>query len=240
MSPSPRLTHFLCVPLVTSVSRPQLQANLTTFRTEVTQATAQNPNGIPERAVRPVGTLHLTLGVMSLLTPARVEAALTLLRSLDLRGQMPSRERQATDGAGSRPPPLSVTLRGLESMHDPAKTSVLSVAPVDEDRTLSEFCHKLREAFEAADLLVPDTRALLLHATIINTIYLVGRGSGNGRKRAPKLTIDAREMLQKYETFEWMRDVRVERVSICRMGARAVEGGDEEYVVEGEVAIPEY
>lgn len=177
---------------------------------------------------------------MSLLTPARVEAALTLLRSLDLRGQMPSRERQATDGASSRLPPLSVTLRGLESMHDPAKTSVLYVAPVDEDRTLSEFCLKLREAFEAADLLVPDTRALLLHATIINTIYLVGRRSGNGRKRAPKLTIDAREMLQKYEAFEWMRDVRVERVSICRMGARAVEGGDEEYVVEGEVAIPEY
>jgi len=116
----------------------------------------------------------------------------------------------------------------------------LYVAPVDEDRTLSEFCLKLREAFEAADLLVPDTRALLLHATIINTIYLVGRRSGNGRKRAPKLTIDAREMLQKYEAFEWMRDVRVERVSICRMGARAVEGGDEEYVVEGEVAIPEY
>jgi activating signal cointegrator complex subunit 1 len=239
MPPPPRLTHFLCLPLVTPVSRAQLQENLTTFRAEVTQATAQNPGGIPERAVRPVGTLHLTLGVMSLLTPARVEAALTLLRSLDLRGQMASRERLAAAGASSRPLPLSITLRGLESMHDPAKTSVLYAAPVDEDRTLHEFCYKLREAFEAADLLVLDTRPLLLHATIVNTVYVGGR-SGNRGQRSPRLTIDAREMLYEYENFEWMRDVRMEKVAICRMGAREVAGGDEEYVVEGEVAIPGY
>ena len=237
MPPPPRLTHFLCLPLVTSASRPQLQANLTTFRAEVAQATAQNPDGIPERAVRPVGTLHLTLGVMSLLTPARVEAALTLLRSLDLRGQIPSRETRAAKGPSSRPPPLRVTLRSLESMHNPAKTSVLYAAPVDEDRMLYEFCFKIKEAFEAAGLLVPDTRPLLLHATIINTIYVGGRGSGNRRGRTPKLTIDAQEILKKYENFEWVRDVRMERVSVCRMGAREIEGGDEEYVVEGEVGI---
>jgi len=176
---------------------------------------------------------------MSLLTPARVEAALTLLRTLDLRGQMASRERLAAAGASSRPP-QSITLRGLESMHDPAKTSVLYAAPVDEDQTLHGFCYKLREAFEAADLLVPDTRPLLLHATIVNTVYVGGRRSGDRGQRPPRLTIDAREMLYEYENFEWMRDVRIEKVAICRMGAREVAGGDEEYVVEGEVAIPGY
>lgn len=238
MPRAPRLTHFLCLPLVTAASRPQLQANLKSFRAEVTQATARNPDGIPDRAVRPVGTLHLTLGVMSLGTPARVEAALTLLRSLDLRGQMPARETQAAAGASARPAPVSVTLRGLETMHDPASTSVLYAAPASEDGALYDFCRGLREAFEAAGLLVADTRPLLLHATLVNTVYVEGRGSGNRRRRAPKLTFDAREMLQKYEAVEWMRDVRVETVAICRMGAKGVEGGDEQYVVEGEVAVP--
>ena len=236
---APRLTHFLCLPLVTSASRPQLQANLTTFRAEVTQATPENPGGIPDRAVRPVGTLHLTLGVMSLLTPARVEAAMTLLRSLDLRGQMPSREGQVLQESNSRPAPLTITLRGLESMHDPAQTTVLYVAPLDEDRSVYAFCLRLKEAFSAAGLLVPDTRPLLLHATIINTVYVASikdRESGHGKRRA-RLTFDARDILHRYEDFEWMSDARVEKVAVCRMGAREVEGGDEEYVVEGEVDI---
>jgi activating signal cointegrator complex subunit 1 len=240
MPPSPRLTHFLCIPLVTPASRPQLQASLQSFRNEVAAATALNPSGIPERAVRPAGTLHLTLGVMSLLTPARVEAALTLLRSLDLRGQMPSREGQPAGSLGSRPAPLTITLRGLNSMRDPATTSVLYAAPVDEDGSLYEFCRRLQRAFQEADLVVPEARPLLLHATIINTVYVQGRarGSGKGKGRAPRLTINATDMLHKYEDFEWMRDIGIEKVAICKMGAIPVGGGDEEYVVEGEVHLP--
>jgi len=138
------------------------------------------------------------------------------------------------------PPPLDITLRGLESMHDPAKTSVLYAAPVDEERSLYDFCVKLREAFIAADLLVPDTRPMLLHATILNTVYVVGRrsgGSGHGKSRA-RLTIDAREILHRYQDFQWVTGARVEKVAVCRMGAKEMEGGDEEYVVEGEVALP--
>lgn len=239
MPPSPRLTHFLCIPLVTPASRPQLQASLQSFRNDVAQATAQNPSGIPERAVRPAGTLHLTLGVMSLLTPARIEAALTLLRSLDLRGQMPSREGQFSGTLSSRPAPLTVTLRGLNSMRDPATTSVLYAAPVDEDGSLYEFCIGLKRAFQEVDLVVPEARPLLLHATVINTVYVQGRGtrSGQGKGRASRLTINATEMLHKYENFEWMRDISIEKVAICKMGAIPVGGGDEEYVVEGEVRL---
>jgi hypothetical protein len=35
-----------------------------------------------------------------------------------------------------------------------------------------------------------------------------------------------------------VRDARVERVAVCRMGARDVGGGDEEYVVEAEMPLP--
>ncbi|PSS20510.1 hypothetical protein M430DRAFT_34768 [Amorphotheca resinae ATCC 22711] len=226
-APAPRLTHFLCLPLLTTTSRPQLQSSLSAFRADL--------GGIPEAAVRPVGTLHLTLGVMSLLTAERVEQALALLRSLNLREMLEERiagggEAMAMARSGT---PLRVTLRGLESMQNPDKTSVLYAAPVDGDLRLQRFCGRLKEAFSAAELLVPDTRPLLLHATIVNTVYVAGRGRSKGR-----LTIDAREVLERFEEHEWMSDVRLENVAICRMGARKLDDGDEEYVVEGQVELP--
>ena len=255
----PRLTHFLCIPLVTSHSRPQLQKSLNTFRADVTNnRTPENPDGIPERAIRPIGTLHLTLGVMSLLSQESVDAALALLKSVKLSDLLdqrtgPGGKGKETDSGGSRgegvkhdgraevkPNELKVTLRGLTSMHTPSKTSILYAAPMDEDQTLQSFCQKLKDAFTEAELLVPETRPLLLHATIVNTVYVPGvkgKGSGYGKSRA-KLMIDARDVLEKYEEFEWMCDVRIEKVAICKMGAKKLEDGGEEYEVEGEVDMP--
>lgn len=257
----PRLTHFLCIPLITPHSRSQLQSSLNKFRTDVTSdRSPENPDGIPERAIRPIGTLHLTLGVMSLLSQERVDNALKLLRSLNLKellsdqksgpgesgkdtasralgddGEIKKKIQEETTLKG-----LKVTLRGLTSMHTPSKTSILYAGPVDEDHSLQSFCQKLRDSFSEAELFVPDTRPLLLHATIVNTIYVPGvkgKGSGHGKNRA-KLTIDARDILEKYEEFEWMSDVKVEKVTICKMGAKKLEDGDEEYEVEGEVDMP--
>lgn len=135
---------------------------------------------------------------------------------------------------------LKVTLRSLMSMHTPSKTSILYAAPVDEDHSLQSFCQKLKDAFAEAELLVPDTRPLLLHATIVNTIYvpgMKGKGSGHGKNKA-KLTIDAREILEKYEEFEWISDMKIEKVAICRMGAKKMEDGEEEYEVEAEADMP--
>ncbi|KAJ9295662.1 hypothetical protein DTO271G3_5685 [Paecilomyces variotii] len=88
----PPLTHFLCFPLVNDVSLPQLESSIATFkaaipsrpRTENDHPLKPTPPLIPDAAVRPVGTLHLTLGVMSLPTQERLDAAINLLQSLDL------------------------------------------------------------------------------------------------------------------------------------------------------------
>lgn len=248
----PRLTHFLCIPLVTPHSRPQLLASLNKFRADVTSdKTPENPDGIPERAIRPIGTLHLTLGVMSLLDQEKVESALALLRSLNLNELLGQKSRtggteeeprsgEDIERAETKSKDLKVTLRGLTSMHTPSKTSILYAAPVDEGQSLQSFCQQLKDAFTQADLMVPETRPLLLHATIVNTIYVPGvkgKGGGHGKSKA-KLTIDARDILEKYEEFEWMSGVRIEKVAICKMGAKKLEDGEEEYEVEGEMDMP--
>jgi activating signal cointegrator complex subunit 1 len=196
---------------------------------------------------------------MSLLSQERVDAALSLLKSLklsdlllDQKAELSGKGKETDSGnsriegvkhdseADVKAKELKVTLRGLTSMHTQSRTSILYAPPVDEDHTLQSFCQKLKDAFTEAELLVTDTRPLLLHASIVNTIYVPGvkgKGSGHGKNRA-KLTIDARDILEKYEEFEWMSDVRVEKVAICKMGAKKLEDGSEQYEVEGEVDMP--
>jgi activating signal cointegrator complex subunit 1 len=185
---------------------------------------------------------------MSLLTEERVQSALKVLNELNLSDLL-STTASAPENLERKDvlEPLShldITLRGLTSMHPPARTSCLYTSPFDSTGQLYSFCLKLRDIFTAAHLLVPENRPLLLHATILNTVYVPGvRGRGNGHghgKNKAKLIIDARELLEDYEDFEWMKDVRVEKVAICRMGAKKGEGGvgEESYVIEGEVNMP--
>lgn len=97
---------------------------------------------------------------------------------------------------------------------------------------LYPFCTALRSLFEEAGFILAEKRELLLHCTIVNTVYARdgssrGRGRGRGgknRRDRGQGKFDAREVVEKYDGFEWMRDCRVERVGICEMGAREVEG----------------
>lgn len=120
-------------------------------------------------------------------------------------------------------------------MQSASKASTLYAAPVDPDGTLQGFCQKLKSIFTEAGVLVQDTRPLLLHATILNTIYVKGRRQGNKRE---KLTVDARGMLDRYDDFVWMENVAIEKIAICRMGAKDVgDGEDQAYEVEAEIDI---
>ncbi|KAI9055852.1 hypothetical protein LZ554_000791 [Drepanopeziza brunnea f. sp. 'monogermtubi'] len=275
-APSPRLTHFLCIPLVTAASKPQLQSALSAFTSKASSLN-DPPARIPEKAIRPLGTLHLTLGVMSLLTPERIEAALTVLRTMnlqeilaatkspDVRTRTGEAQQGVSEGAGALSGALSgegvgilpesgsdmgeaketlyVTLQGLHSMQDASRTSVLYAAPLDPERRLHRFCEALRVLF-AGFLVREERRPLVLHATIVNTVYLprnfswVGAGREKRKGRRERYTLDARGLVREFEDCVWMKEVRLEKVAVCRMGAKMSECGKEEYEVEGEVEVP--
>lgn len=98
----PPPTHFLCLPLLTPTSTPQLKITIAHLKSAIeasgsrpqTAGTAANPAVekcqpqheplVPAAAFRPLGTLHLTLGVMSLKDPEVLQGALKLLQELDL------------------------------------------------------------------------------------------------------------------------------------------------------------
>lgn len=85
---SARPTHFLCIPLLSSSSTPQLASSLRSFTETISQPPHAHLDGsplLPAEAIRPLGTLHLTLGVMNLSSQPALDAAISLLRSLDLK-----------------------------------------------------------------------------------------------------------------------------------------------------------
>ena len=260
--PRAPLTHFLCLPLVTSESRPQLQESLQQFSADILTSGSDGRGIIPEKAIRPVDTLHLTLGVMSLREPEKLERAQKLLQTIDPQSflQMAS---MATAEQGTLPSqvpkegaPLTISLESVVSMHPPASTSILYTTPVDTTNRLGPFCQLLRDAFQKEGLVEEDGRPLLLHATILNTTYASERGTNNRRARgkvmrgggkhgsvAGKITFDASEIMSRYEDFLFVKDMRVGDIAICRMGAkRIVDEGTgsttEEYEVVDKISLP--
>ena len=340
----PSLTHFLCIPLINPTSLPQLESSLATFKKDyppvplatLTRSSNQSSNNhtsqplIPQGAFRPLGSIHLTLGVMSLPTKERLDEALSFFQSIDLHDVMheaeqvvlrkhakktssqhpPNTENQALDdhstGSQSHPQPLTVSLTALHALPSAKAATILHASPVDPTERLYPFCVMLRDKFIEAGFIVaepkekdasptdttaaqassqnnagsstspkkmdpytaaltriPKPRPLLLHATIVNTIYVRGRPSPTPADRAQggrirkRFEFDARDLLARYKNyytdesrttpvkpssisassqgegsedsnaasatqypFVWAKDVPLDSVCICEMGAK--------------------
>jgi len=294
----PPLTHFLCLPLVTSGSKPQLEAALQTFKDDVCSSDldVENagredqesvPPAVHPKAIRPVGALHCTLGVMSL-DRNKLAEAIEYLQNLDIStllseamskpATLEEEPAAAANASGLSstlerpisPPkierstkPLEVRLKGLKSMHDPEKTSILYSAPSDDTGRLLPFCLRVQQLFKEKDFLVEADRELKLHATIVNTIYAKGRkrpskepqggssaagagqhdgqAQGHGSHANASLKIDATAILEKYMNFVWAEHVVLDRVAICEMGAKKMDSSgnvvDEAYTEVASISL---
>jgi activating signal cointegrator complex subunit 1 len=285
-SKRPRLTHFLCLPLVTDASRHQLQSGLQTLKGDL-----ERDSLVPAKAVRPPGTLHLTLGVMSF-DNAQLEEAKQFLQELHLHRilrdltQRKVAEQAAEDGAISEnlnaaampdTDSLTINLEALTPMQSPQNTSILYATPTDSHQRLVPFAKLLRKEFIDNGFMIEDSRPLKLHATIINTIYTKtsahrgrkshvketlkhiehkisphhrdgsaadsgeddpSRSEGHGPDAKSWMRFDARALIDKYKDFTWAEDVRIDRVQICKMGAKKIWSGENEG--EGEVVDEQY
>lgn len=150
------------------------------------------------------------------------------------------------------PQPLKISLKGLQSMKNPSSTTVLYIPPLDADGHLRKFCEGIRGVFKEKELLVNPEQQLLLHATVVNTVYVMGRHKDEGARengvwqKNGKLFIDAKAFLERWKDVEWISDVRVESVGLWKMGdvpvkvegEDGVEYDDRVYLVEGDVKLP--
>jgi activating signal cointegrator complex subunit 1 len=279
----PQLTHFLCLPLVNTKSQPQLEESLAAFKTAhlaergpATQSSSKEGDtfrlGLPSAAFRPLGTIHLTLGVMSLTSKERLDQALAFFQSLDLADVMNEAERVTAhtpqNSTLQLSSPLTISLESLHALPQGKSATILHASPVDPTGRLLPFCVKLRDKFIEAGFIQnelerrpagrqnnprfvqdslqasgsttvssdasinqqesqnsseppdvsknpdpsipvitrePKPRPLLLHATLVNTIYVNGRRGQNkdtnGKYPPKRLTFDARNLISQYRNY---------------------------------------
>ena len=168
------------------------------------------------KALRPLGALHLTLGVMSL-NEEKLEAAKTLLNGLDLAKGLRDSDSdklsttpariEAGEGAAeavsssgknvstSLPTPLVISLEGLFEFNRPQKASRLLAEPVDPSHRLLQFAKAARQHFIDAGFMLSEDRELKLHATLVNTVYVRG-GRGSNKRR---IEFDGRDLIKLFE-----------------------------------------
>ncbi|KAJ6264569.1 hypothetical protein Dda_0716 [Drechslerella dactyloides] len=211
---------------------------------------------IPDGAIREFNTLHLTLGVMLLRDGDAVTKAVSALESLDLKQFLPSTSTTTGDAVtdADAKAPLFIDLRGLSPMATGAikKCSVLMMPPTDATNRLYPFANALKAHFTTLGLLQEEHRPLKLHATLVNTIYCKpdktardsrrkekdknARGGKKGKGRRIDFRFDASEVLQRYDGHVFGQGIEVDRVQICKMGAKKgveVVGEDGEVDVVG-------
>ncbi|KAJ4368783.1 hypothetical protein N0V83_005865 [Neocucurbitaria cava] len=246
----PPLTHFLCLPLVTDTSRPQLQSGLDKLKDELTKE-----NVIPPKAVRPVGTLHLTLGVMSL-DQTKLEEAKQYLQDLNLHSLLRDismqklAEQAAEDGtiaenfcSGVQMPDsdaLTINLESLVPMQAPHKTSILYAEPRDKTQRLGVFAEEVRSSADLeptqhngdAEAGAEDTHSQDTNEEQASSA--AGSSSSHGPEAKSWLRFDARHLIDSYKHFVWADEVRVDRVQICKMGAQKIYSEDSDGVVVDE------
>lgn len=185
---SPPLTHFLCLPLVNSVSLPQLESSLASFKASIPpafpskseQREQQQGALIPDAAIRPVGTLHLTLGVMSLPTPERLEEAMRFFHSLDLAALLRTAGENAAQKRlrASTRKRDSTPIESTEKSGDQQKTANMSTASIDQSLASglaeepSQDDHAIPQPFtislESLHVLPRARSAAVLHASPVD------------------------------------------------------------------------
>lgn len=119
--------------------------------------------------------------------------------------------------------PYTTSLSGLHTTRIRTSTSTLYASPSPLVSPLHTLCQSLRELFLHANLLIPESRPLLLHATVFNTLYCAKKPE-KGKK------INAEALMEKWEQRKWVGDMKVGRVAIWEMGAKVdVEEGCRRY-----------
>ncbi|KAF3116899.1 hypothetical protein TWF706_000116 [Orbilia oligospora] len=237
--PSKSPTHFLCLPLHGNYYQTLPPAHLS-LKTALKQFTIDEANPesglsesdekprIPPDAFRPFDTLHLTLGVMTLSTKEEVENAISTLKSLDLSQFLPP-----TVLGGDKK--LYVDLKGLQPFLNSKSTitgcRVLFLPPTDASSSsqtrLLQFSEALRSHFLEKVYCKRINPALDSRNTR-------NRDRGSRSNKIERVQFDASEVLERYKDHVWAAGVEIDRVQICRMGAKK---GQEVVLEDGTVEV---
>lgn len=191
-------THFLSVPLVNHTSRSQLEESFSIFRKD-----AALSNLIPQTAIRPVDSLHIKLGFLTL-NDTTLPSATELLQSIDTS--------DLSEG-------FEISLKSLEPMFSSHSSRILYAKSKSMLNTIphnftQEVIRRFRDAgFSVAIPRTPRKPHSRVFARVVHRI--IPRGQGPSRE-------DMKPFLARYKHFVWAENFLVDRISICELPRKDV------------------
>lgn len=226
-------THTLTIKLHSSSLLPQLETSFQRFRKDALAA------GIPERAFLPPEFAGMHLGKLLLETPRRRDDFSKFLHSIDYRklfrapesarSSFAATEEANTAHSRSHVAPLRINYTGLSTTaRDPSKALDLYLLTIDPTGRLQPFLSSLIDCFMVAGFPilkpVPKQDWRFVSSAITErgrsnpfVVKPMGRRFYVNDRRLPRF--DTRELLKKYESTIWAKDIRLERLSLLQIGA---------------------
>eukprot|EP00794_Sanderia_malayensis_P011270 gene11270-12450_t len=215
-----RPTHFISIPLACEST----VACLEDFKNTVIEHCSEC-RGFDERIFQIPQKLHLTIGMMVLMSDKEIEKAGEFLQQL--------KDEITRKYIGSKP--MHVRLEGVECMNDdPSEIAVLyaKVRLADGSDRLHAIAEFIVDSFVSKGLMKREYDRVKLHATVINTKFLniiegeqtkddsSNRSHGQINKRS---TFDARKVIQLCENFNF-GETTVNSIHLSKRGTFGLDG----------------
>ena len=230
-------THHLGIPLVTAFSRPQLQASFARFERGTPAIIPKGSVLNPEFAKFMVGRLKLrseksisscskhlkSMPVHEMLRDAAVSAMGDPTKFSDIAYQ----REPLSLGVASKPDcsPLKVDISGMCSPFGATQTNILAAMVVDRTHRLEHFTHVILKSLSEAGFCAtayPSFMGLMM-TRMLDTYprkgtydRKTGRWNNKGRPVRPK--VDASNLIQGWNDFEWATNVQLEKICIYELG----------------------
>lgn len=206
-------THFLSFRL----SNPSVCENFREFKNRIIEEF-----GIDERLFVNEGKLHLTVGVLHLLSTKEVEKATTVLttRIYDIVHSVL---------AESKTTKLELEMEGLEIMNDdPYMTDVVYAKVSDHDEILQKISDSIFNEFVKEELAEKKHNRVKIHCTLLNSKFLSDNGQDdrdrNKTKDRTRYCFDASVFLKKYEKNKFGKVV-IDMVYLNELGKPSSSDG---------------
>ena len=242
-------THYLGIPLVTAFSRPQLQASFARFERET-------PAIIPKGSVLNPEFAKFLLGSLELKSKKRINACSKHLRSMPVHemlrvaavsamrdpttfSDIPYQREPLSLGLASEPDcsPLKVDISGMSSPFGRMPTQILGAMVVDRTHRLEHFKDIILKSLSEAGFCataVPSFMGLMMTRMLVvyprEGTYDKKTGRWNHKERPEDPKIDASDLIQGWNDFEWATNVQLEKICIYKLGMkeRLPDGGVQE------------
>ncbi|ORX50040.1 hypothetical protein BCR36DRAFT_352950 [Piromyces finnis] len=156
----------------------------------------------------PPKCMHLTIGTLCLRNEKEIQKAIELMRTLS---------SQVYDKFNTHSALLKI--KGLSLMKGTIKNARVIYAEIQKEQSyqvVQEVCQFLLDKFREAGLIVrEESKEILLHATLLNTIYYNNK---------LKNTYDATEIFERYGHINF-GNVLLRNISLCKIGTKNAEKG---------------